>query len=250
LILWRFTKDLNVKYSTMNFGFPTRFLKKLDIYQQIRNGQGLSKHKKLWKYEAAFLKTAYGPCHQFLNSSISLRQFKEWIKKGDSEYEGRKYQEILGNLFWRGYLQIVSVDRGNSATRRILSSNEAAALGNQLVTQGTGTSNHEFLLTESGLLVGEVLSEIENDKWVLKYWNTYRYSLAIDLFWLLIFFGLASVFFSSSVKEIFDFIKTVKMHIFGIDFGYKYLIAVFVFVEWLLMNFIYREVYAAIEKRD
>lgn len=239
----------------MNFGFPTRFLKKLDIYQQIRSGQGISKHKKLWRYEEAFLKTAYGPAHQHLNSPVSLEQAKEWIKRSDSEYDGREYQETLGNLFWRGYIRIVEVkkiDEENEESR-ILPDDEAAALRNKKLAHGTGKDKnieHKFLLTEAGLLVGEVVSETENIKVILKLWNKYVYSFAIDTFWLLIFFGFAKIFFSEKLESVLSILRITKVHIFGIDLGYNYILAVFIFVEWPLICFIYREIYSAIERRD
>ncbi len=104
----------------MNLGFPTRFLKKLDIYQQIRSGQGISKHKKLWKYEVAFLQTSYSEKHQYLNSCVESRGFREWITRSEPQYDGEKYEEIIGNLFWRGYLDVIDGNDGENLLKREL----------------------------------------------------------------------------------------------------------------------------------
>jgi len=65
----------------MSLNFPSRFLKKLNIYQQIRKGEGISNHKHLWKYEAAFLQCSYGKDHQHLSSCVNREDFKKWIEK-------------------------------------------------------------------------------------------------------------------------------------------------------------------------
>lgn len=91
----------------MNLNFPSRFLKKLEIYQQIRGDQGISKHKRLWKYEAAFLQTAYGKGHQHLSNFVSRSNFRRWIKETTSfspKKDENELNHIIANLFWRGYI--------------------------------------------------------------------------------------------------------------------------------------------------
>lgn len=258
----------------MNFGFPTRFLKKLDIYQQIRSGQGISKHKKLWRYEAAFLKTAYETEHQHLNSSIEFDRFNKWIEQSEPLYDRRRGEEIFGNLFWRSYADITDSNDGNALLNKseVAHDNKDLAhwIGYEKNKQDTKNAkenrnteevkkledsvkdkkNNKIRPTQQGLLIGEVLSEIENPNCILRWWNEYRYSLILDLFWLLVFVGVANVFFADNVRDALNIIKTVHIQILGSDFGYRYIMAVVVFVEWPLINFIYREIYAAIEKRD
>lgn len=193
----------------MNLGFPKRFLKKLDIYQQIRRGQGISKHKKLWKYEAAFLKIAYSGDHQFLNACPNKNMIKDWIKRVKNEYDGEALDQVIGNLIWKRYL-----------------------VKNKEIEDS-------YNITRSGLLTGEVISELENDNVILKYWNKYRYSLMIDLFWLFIFLGVLSLFFGDELKNLFKILKEAS----------NILILFLVFVFWPILNWLYREIYASIENR-
>ncbi len=199
----------------MNLGFPTRFLKKLDIYQQIRSGQGLSKHKDLWKYEAAFLMVAYGKGHQFLNACPNKKTIIEWVKDVYPEYSETVDDQIIGNLIWRGYL--------------------------------VRNDENSYNITEKGLLVGEVLSEIENRKWLLKMWNKYRYNLVIDIFWLLIFLSLMSIFFDESLSKFSEDARSASIKFYCFDFGHNILIAFLVFILWPFLNLLYRRVYLLIE---
>ncbi|MGW8184985.1 MAG: hypothetical protein ACWGHO_02645 [Candidatus Moraniibacteriota bacterium] len=201
----------------MNLGFPSRFLKKLDIYQQIRNGQGLSKYKNLWKYEAAFLEVAYGSGHQFLNACPTKEMIIEWIKSIYPEYDGNVDDEIIGNLTWRGYIKKVN-------------------------------DGKEFNVTSEGLLVGEVLSEIENKKYLLVCWNKYRYNLVIDIFWLLIFLGVVNIFFSEKLSDFLKMMRNISIPICNLDFGHNFFVAFLIFVFWPYLNWLYREIYLAIEK--
>ncbi|MEI8343990.1 MAG: hypothetical protein WCF93_03515 [Candidatus Moraniibacteriota bacterium] len=199
----------------MNLGFPTRFLKKLDIYQQIRSGQGLSKHKDLWKYEAAFLMVAYGKGHQFLNACPNKKMIIDWIKDVYPKYSETVDDQIIGNLMWRGYL--------------------------------VRNNENSYNITEKGLLVGEVLSEIENKKWLLKMWNKYRYNFVIDMFWLLIFLSLMNIFFGESLSKFSEDVRRINIKFCCFDFGHNILIAFLVFILWPFLNLLYRKVYLFIE---
>lgn len=290
----------------MSLGFPTRFLKKLDIYQQIRSGQGISKHKKLWKYEAAFLQTSYSEKHQYLNSCVESRGFREWITRSEPRYDGEKYEEIIGNLFWRGYLDVIDKNNGENLLKRELGYfcnkdlahwvgckmiekdtknleggnekefnkilNNIARFDNDFVVKfkktniaeyedckketskklkeiREGRENNEFRATQEGLLVGEVWSEINNKIFLLKYWNKYRYSLTLDIFWLLIFLGIVSIFFKD---ELTNFIKTLKetsIPVCSLDLGHNFLVVFLIFAFWPFVCWLYREIYLAIENR-
>ncbi len=203
----------------MNLGFPSRFLKKLDIYQHIRSGQGLSKYKSLWKYEAAFLVVAYGRGHQFLNACPNKKMVIDWVKNVYPEYVGNLDDQIVGNLMWRGYL--VKNDKVEDS----------------------------YNVTENGLLVGEVLSEIENKNRLLKYWNKYRYNIVIDMFWLLIFLGFTNIFFSEKLISFLKTIRETSITICNFDIGHNVLVAFLLFAFWPFLNWIYREVYLAIENK-
>ncbi|MFZ2975619.1 MAG: hypothetical protein WA055_03270 [Candidatus Moraniibacteriota bacterium] len=191
----------------MNLDFPTRFLKKLDIYQQIRNGQGISKHKKLWKYEAAFLQIAYGNSHQFLNECPNDDMVKDWIKRIENDYDGDALPQVIGNLIWRGYL----------------------------IKKDSSTYN----ITKEGLFVGEVVADINNKSCIIKFWNKYRYSLILDLLWLVIAIALIKLFFP---EKFLNDIQTF-LHLNSIK---NYFIAIF--IAWPLFNWIYRSFYSALEK--
>src|SRR3989344_7237925 len=94
----------------MTLDFPSRFLKKLEIYQQIRSGQGISKYKHLWRYEGAFLQSSYGKGHQHLSNFVSRSNFKKWIEE-TTPFNPKKDEDelnhIIANLFWRGYIDVV-----------------------------------------------------------------------------------------------------------------------------------------------
>src|SRR3990167_6117216 len=158
----------------MSLDFPSRFLKKLDIYQQIRNGQGISKYKHRWKYESAFLITAYGKSHQNLNSFVGNKRITGWIKENYKGYNGSKYEEIIGDLFWKGYLEAKNKKEKIST----LFTRDSLAADNKPLTQ-----NYEFRPTPDGLLVGEVLTEIYNKNAILKYCNLYKYNFILDIIW-------------------------------------------------------------------
>lgn len=218
----------------MNLGFPTRFLKKLDIYQQIRNGQGISKYKKLWRYESAFLKTAYNKDHQHLGSFLNVNTFKEWVIKGDSSYNGNQYQEIISSLYWRNYIEArekYSLLRNKSGD---------ILVKDKVVMKGLSIPDpYEFRPTIEGLLVGEVIAEIKNDNCIIKAWNNYRYSLILDLIWLVIVVALIKLFLPENfLNDIQTFLQLNSIK--------NYFIAIF--IAWPLFNWIYRSFYSALEK--
>ena len=229
----------------MNLGFPSRFLKKLSIYQQIRNGQGISKHKDLWKYEAAFLKEAYGKKHQHLNSFLAEKdQAFKWIKKNYPNFT--KYREILGNLFWRKYIEIIEKkefrNENNDPKKielNILDSTKYNVKNNDILEK------YYIRPTQEGLLVGEIISEIENESYLLKYWNKYRYSFILDLFWLLIFTGIGKLFFDDYLKTIFKNLS--EKNFLNSDLRYNLFVFVLIFIFWPLLTLIYRKIYICIE---
>lgn len=263
------------KNTSMNFGFPTRFLKKLDIYQQIRSGQGISKHKKLWRYEAAFLKTAYKTAHQHLNSSIEFERFNKWIEQSEPSYDKGRGEEIFGNLFWRSYADITDPNTGNSLLNKSEVAHDNKDLAHwvgyekneqdirrakekgdieevkKLKDYAKAQKNNKIRPTQQGLLIGEVLSEIESPNFILRWWNKYRYSLTIDMFWLLVFIGAFKVLSPHSIQEKFsNVMESVGINISCLVIGNGASIAILIFVVWPILNFMYRELYLAVEKRD
>ncbi|OGY35584.1 MAG: hypothetical protein A3E36_00245 [Candidatus Andersenbacteria bacterium RIFCSPHIGHO2_12_FULL_45_11b] len=219
----------------MSFEFPSRFLKKLDIYQQIRSDQGITKYKRLWKYESAFLEVAYREPHQHLNSFSDKNQVIEWIQKSLPDYLREDYEQILGNLFYKGYLE---------------ARNKQCPIPSALVTRDNiAVRNREFAqifeyrVTPEGLLVGEVLSEIRNTNPIIRWWNKYRYELIIDTLWLLLFFGVYKVVFPDQ-----DLYKYINFKILAVHFNAAGGIAFVIFLGWPFLNFLYRKLYLWVEK--
>ncbi len=219
----------------MSIGSPSRFLKKLDIYQQIRSGQGITKYKRLWKYERAFLQAAYGEPHQHLNSFSDKNQVIEWIKKSVPEYSHDNYEEVIGNLFYKGYLE---ARQKTGAAPSQLITRDNMGIRNDSLAQG-----FECRATVEGLLVGEVLSEIYNTDLIIRWWNKYRYSLILDTVWLVAFLGVYKIFFfNTDISNYFDF------HIVGIHVTETVFKILFVFLIWPIVNWMYRVFYLGIER--
>ena len=174
----------------MSISFPSRFLKKLNIYQEIRRGQGIDKYKQLWKYESAFLKVAYSEAHQHLNSFSDKNQLIDWIKIIYPEYEREDYEQIIGNLFYKEYLEARDKENNSPST---LTTRYSLAVSNHVLAQ-----KFEYRVTPEGLLVGEVLSEINSNNFFLRFWHNYRYELTIDTVWLLVFFGIYKLLFPAN----------------------------------------------------
>ena len=232
----------------MSLNFPSRFLKKLNIYQQIRKGQGISNHKKLWKYEAAFLQTSYNKGHQHLNSFVGVGGFIEWIVRSESSYDKKNYEEIIGNLFFRGYLDIKHFEALLEKSR-IAYSNHKLVHGKDRKSEEEvdRNLNARFGATMEGLLVGEVVSEIKNKNCLLKRWNQYKYNLVLDSIWLFAFAGIAKIVLPSQITTN---IHHIKIRILGAEIGYIYIILAMFFIIWPFANWLYRKIYSALEDRS
>lgn len=211
----------------MNLNFPSRFLKKLEIYQLIRGDQGITKYKRLWKYEAAFLQTAYGKGHQHLSNFVRRTNFKRWIEETtpfDPKKDENELNHIIANLFWRGYVDIVervNEKRDKDAKEKILN-------GLQLLNRKTlafksnafgDDKKWDYRPTEEGLLVGEVLSEINNKNSLIRFWNRYKYDFILDTIWLLVFLVLARFIFGD--EFIGNLIDQFRISWKGISFDSK-----------------------------
>lgn len=230
----------------MNLNFPSRFLKKLDIYQQIRTGQGISKHKHLWKYEAAFLQTAYGKGHQHLSNPVSRSSFKKWIEE-TTPFNPKKDEEelnhIIANLFWRGHID--AFKRVNE--KRDEQAKEEASNGLELFDRNKfafkssafgDENNLDYRPTLEGLFVGEVLSEINNKNSLLRVWNNYKYNFILDFFWLVIFWGILNFI----APEVLTFLGEWSIRLCSIEIGVPWTTLVFVFVIGPIASFVMRKV--------
>jgi hypothetical protein len=218
----------------VDLNFPAKFLQKLELYQQIRWGQGISKHKHLWRYEAAFLQYAYEEGHQHLNSFIGKDQVIDWIRKIEPSYRGDQYEAIIGNLFWRGYIEVKSTYSADSGlpTAEVREGVELILRDKRALSNKTLSQHFEFRPTKGGLSVGEIISEVNNRSPLLRCWNRYKYNFVLDTLWLLVFLGLARLF----VPQLFT--RTLEN---------AKLLLVTVFVIWPFVSFLYRKVFSSIE---
>lgn len=237
----------------MNLNFPSRFLKKLDLYQQIRVGQGISKHKHLWKYEAAFLQNSYGKNHQHLSNFVSRTNFKKWIEKitpFDPKQDENELNHIIANLFWRGYIDVV--ERVNS--KKAVKSGDLPKGLKMLDRKSFAFKSDEFRdeksldyrATMEGLLVGEVLSEINNKNGLLKFWNIYKYNFILDFVWLLAIWGILNLI----APEIIQFLRGFSIKICAVEIGTLWITLVFVFGVWPFLSFVSRNIYLLLEERE
>lgn len=233
----------------MSLYFPSRFLKKLDIYQQIRNGEGISKYKRLWKYEASFLQYSYLEGHQHLSDFVSRSNFKKWITsitEFDPKNDEAELSHIIANLFWRGYIDIV--DRVNSRKLEkqpkgleLFNRNQFAFKSNEFGDE----SNFDYRVTIEGLLIGEVLSEINNENIFLRYWNRYRYNLVLDTTWLLVIWAILTLF----TPEVLQYFNHLSVNICSFQIVYPWTTLIFIFIIWPFIGSIYRLIYNFLEKR-
>jgi len=233
----------------MSLYFPSRFLKKLDIYQQIRNGEGISKYKKLWKYEASFLQYSYLEGHQHLSDFVSRSNFKKWITsitEFNPKDDEDELNHIIANLFWRGYIDIV--DRMNSKKMeeqpkglKLFNRNQFAFKSDEF----GDTSSFDYRVTIEGLLVGEVLSEINNENKFLRYCNRYKYNLVLDTIWLLVTWGILTLF----TPEILQYLKNFNVNIYLFKIVHPWTTLVFILIIWPFMVLTNRQFYKCFEKR-
>lgn len=230
----------------MNLDFPSRFLKKLEIYQQIRNNQGISKHKQLWKYEKAFLQTSYGKEHQYLSDFVSRPRFKEWIEKESpfkSKSDEEKLNKIIANLFWRGYIDVVYRKKDTKEGLELFDRN-TKGYKSDVFKENENEKKFDYRATMEGLLVGEVLSEIDSKKIFLKYWNRYKYNWVLDTVWFLVFFGLLKLVLPSTTQQN---VEKIKVNLFNITIDYVGIIMLVIFIIWPFLAFLYRKLYSMVE---
>lgn len=235
----------------MTLNFPSRFLKKLDIYQQIRNGQGIFKHKHLWRYEAAFLQYSYEKGHQHLSNFVSRSNLKKWIEyiaPFNPKDDEKELNHIIANLFWHGYIDVVERvnDKNNNQAKY---SNQGLPLFDRssyaFKSSAFGDENNlDYRATTEGLLIGEVLSETNNKDKMVKWWNLYKYSWVVDTVWLVIFWGILQIFFSDEVKSL----SNNKIRMFNLQLNYATITFITIIAGWPLLNWIYRKIYYFFEK--
>ena len=236
----------------MTLNFPTRFLKKLEIYQQIRGDQGISKYKRLWKYEAAFLQTAYGKGHQHLSNFVSRSNFKKWIEE-TAPFNPKKDEDelnhIIANLFWRGYIDVAERVNDKKVKKEVGSVPDGLKLldRNSHAFKSTEFGDErslDYRPTEEGLLIGEVLTEINNKKKVLKYWNNYKYNWVLDTVWLLVLWGLFKLIVPTDIQ---NNIENFNLKVAGYFINYLGLAILTVFIFWPSLAYLYRKIYSYLE---
>ena len=230
----------------MNINFPSRFLRELEIYQQIRSGQGIFKHKRLWKYEAAFLQYSYLEGHQHLSNCANRSSFKEWIEhfiKFDPNDEN-ELNHIIANLFWRGYID--AVKRKNK--KEIKEDREDKLEGEQILDRTIAYSSGyfggealEYRATIEGLLIGEVLSEINSKSSLLKFWSIYKYNFILDIIWLMVFWVLAIFMFGDEVID--GLLGQISFSLGNIALGNEISILFLVLIVWPTISWFYRKIY-------
>ncbi len=240
------------------FNFPSRFFKKLDIYQQIRNHEGVNKHKHLWLYEAAFLQTSYGENHGHISGFLNFNTFKEWILYS---YSGKdnipndgEFSHIAGNLFVKGYIEsksIVSIKKKDvfktseniGTVHNIISEKSYPSTnikilshikGDIIPTDKIEESKYEFRVTLEGLIVGEVVDEINNHNLLIRYYNRYKYSMILASIWLVIFFGFMKLLLPVDLYYIINFKVLFIKKIF--------IIPIIIFILWPLFLFILKTI--------
>lgn len=184
----------------MNAKLPSRFLRKLDIYQQIRKGQGLAKHKHLWPQEAAFLKWAYEAGHQHLNSFISYEDFKMVLGRelGKPKEDLSEVEETLGNLYFKSFISVRKSDDVNPPTAAV---------------EQKFSNGYSYRATPLGLEVGEVVSEMHDGR-------SFKYRAWLWTWWLLATLGSLTII-ATAVKSVEPavtrLIETISPIISGID---------------------------------
>lgn len=149
--------------------FPTRFFRKLEIFQQIQKNQGLAKHKKLWEQEVVFLKWAFGEEHQHLNNFKSSKKVKEIIKTGIGK-EPDKIEETIGNLYFKGFVDLKDTSDNLNPPK---AGTETRFIG-----------KYSLRPTMLGLEFGEVLTEVGDNSLYLN-----KYFVSIGMIWLSLFFS-------------------------------------------------------------
>lgn len=234
----------------MNLNFPSRFLKKLEIYQQIRSGQGISKHKHLWKYEAAFLQYCYGRGHQHLSNFFRTKDVMKNIEKIEQDYPKNERHHILANLFWRGYVNAVCVEEVNEKDKRKVTNENlidrsSKAFASDVIKDKEQFEKYFFQPTTEGLLIGEVLTEINNRNPLLKLWNNYKYNLVLDIIWLLGIFAIAKFILPGNLWK--DVVEGYQLEVRGMPLDYTRILLLTVFVIWPLTAYLFRKLYLIME---
>jgi len=98
----------------------------------------------------------------------------------------------------------------------------------------------EFRASTKGLLIGEVVNEINNKSIILREFNIYKYNLILDTLWLLIFaVPMGFVLNNNSAIKWFnevDFVLCVAFWLW------------FIFLFWPSLLFILRKIYSFLDK--
>lgn len=102
----------------------------------------------------------------------------------------------------------------------------------------------DYRPTVEGLLIGEILTEINNKNFLLKFWNNYKYSLMLDMIWLLGVFAVAKFMLPEGLwKEA----ERYQITVCGATLNYTCILLLAVFVIWPLTSYALRKLYLAIE---
>jgi hypothetical protein len=151
------------------FDLPNRWAQKIDIYQQIRSGKGISRFKKSWKYERAYLLWAYRSDNQHLNSWLAFDGFITNIANATKtpHLDRGSMAQTVGNLLIKGFITI-----------------KPKVLKDEF--DNLREENLQYLkvrTTLSGLLVGEVLEESKH------FGGKYKYEFFLNLIWVILFYA-------------------------------------------------------------
>ncbi len=149
----------------VSLSFPTRFFRKLNIHQQIRTNTGAAKHKRPWRQEAVFLKWAYEGGQEYLHGCVIYDHFKK---------EARLINDVATHFHKNG-TNPTKIEQ----TIRSLFSKELIELRPQANMARGGhqalTGKYSIWLSPTGLEIGEVLAEINNSIWLVRWWHNLKY---------------------------------------------------------------------------
>ena len=201
----------------MEVPIKLRLLEKLQIYQTLKQSNSLFRYKRLWRQEKAILIWAYDKRHQHLHSIPNYAAIKEII----SQYLAIQIDEVdevfetIGNLLVKKYVE-VSKD-GRTIEK------------NYLPYEEIGGARP----TISGILAGEVLSEIENKYWATRIYYRIKYFFLTKIIW----FVLILLFIRLVAPSYFEFVfnkldNYLHVHIFLLPLT----LLIFIELDWVMQR--------------
>jgi len=169
---------------------------------------------------------------------------EKWMRKYSDP--GGNLDHVIGNLFWRGYLDIRY--RDDSGKSVLYNRNVNAIPSRELVNDKFDGGTTKFRITKEGLVVGEVLAEVYNSNRLLRFLNRYKYALVIDLLWLSLAIILLKLLWGTEKLEAYISLIDLGWSGYSLDQGLSVLIAVFVLIP--AVSWVIRKAYFFLENPD